>query len=228
MATMRWLVMLGVFMGAVHGCKLIKRADTGKSRPLIDIGKDRSLELGALPGCGDLFSLVDTGKSPDAHSYRVLKSYEFRRNQCIRLYVGYYSEAQRAFSLGLEHDLYDFNGTVALMQRYGIRCVDRGESLALEFPQHKDDTTSQYRELVVHCSPSSRLVWVLIGAMDKNSDRLAISVYDEEEKEEVSIEVNYFETNTQGEIIGHSKNMVDHEGNLEAHMIMHRTVGRPE
>ena len=158
----------------------------------------------------------------------MLKSYEFRRNQCIRLYVGYYSEAQRAFRLGLEHDLFDFNGTVALLQRYGIRCVDRGESLALEFPLHKEDTASQYRELVVHCSPASRLVRVSIGAWDRNSDRLAISVYDEAEREKGGVEVNYFETNTRGEIIGHSKNMVDHEGNLEAHMMMHRTGGWPE
>ena len=117
---------------------------------------------------------------------------------------------------------------MALMQRYGIRCVDRGESLALEFPLHKEDTASQYRELVVHCSPTSRLVRVSIGAWDRNSDRLAISVYDEAEREKGGVEVNYFETNTRGEIIGHSKNMVDHEGNLEAHMMMHRTGGWPE
>ena len=106
------------------------------------------------------------------------------------------------------------------MQRGEIKCGRSGESLKLKFPQHKDDIDSDYTEIVMHCSPSSRQVAVYIGAYDKNIDRLAISVFDE--RAEGKMEVNYFETNVEGEIIGHSKQTTSVKTEVDNKTIMHR------
>lgn len=66
---------------------------------------------------------------------------------------------------------------------------------------------------------------VNIGVWEKYSDRLAISVHEEKKKEEEDRQIDYFETNAQGEIIWHSKNTLDHELNLNSQTIMLRTGG---
>ena len=193
---MRMLVQLVVHTAivlAVSGC-LVANEKRSDAKNQGNTGSNNASSF--VDRCEGLLKKIEDRTPHNDINHLIYRSYEVKEQPCIKLIVGSYEDKARAemrrqpIAPGshFQHSAGNFDAALRFMDRTGITCAYEDEQFELIFPTRTDEKIA----IKASCRKGGEGVSINVGLDTENGEKLAITIYDRDERTNYAIDTNRF------------------------------------